>query len=491
MEKKETIKSIAYDQHEILYNVMQMHNDGKPFEMDFTYSKGAFYGTFNITTIDGERRTVEIPKPKYCLDVCPQQDDTIKIEPLGNLPFEDNSIESINFDPPFVISCGPSMNTPDFDEHGRRVKNNMISRRFASYYPVAQLLESYHHWMSEIYRVLKPDGIACVKCQKTITGSKALNSPEYLWFLAESIGLDMIDSFMLLAKARIISGKINKQMHSRRFESEFLVFKKSLSKKISYLSFADDALTDKLLDGFRRNNVARTRKTADKVERKEEKADVKEEMKEFVWDGEDTVDLGLPSGTIWQTYNLGGSKPEDFGLYYQWGDTKGYTGACAESESDSNPDKHYFNWSKYKWCEGSSTTMTKYCTRVSDGNMDDKKVLDDEDDAVYVASGGEFRMPTAEEMYELIENCDSRRARCNGVEGTAFISKINGKGIFFPASGLCYTSRINSVGTYAYCWTSSLGATLSSNARGLYSDSTNTGTNLNGRYFGCPIRGVK
>lgn len=256
----ETIRSIAYDQHEILYNIMQMHNDGKPFELDFTYSKGAFYGTFNVTTIDGKKKTVEIPQPKYKCDVAPQQEDTIQIDPLGPLPFEDNSIESICFDPPFVISCGPSMQTPDYDENGNRVKNNMISRRFASYYPVSSLTHSYALWMSEIYRVLKPNGIAVVKCQKTITGSKALNSPEYLWFLGECMGLDMIDSFVLLAKARLISGKVKNQMHARRFESEFLVFKKNLSKKITYFDFLDEEGMDNLLKGFKENNISKKRK---------------------------------------------------------------------------------------------------------------------------------------------------------------------------------------------------------------------------------------
>ena len=260
MEFNETIRSIAYDQHEILYNIMQMHNDGKPFELDFTYSKGAFYGTFNVTTINGEKKTVEIPQPKYKCDVAPQQEDTIQIDPWGDLPFEDNSIESIVFDPPFVISCGPSMQTPDYDENGNRVKNNMISRRFASYYPVNELLSSYAHWMENIKRVLKPNGIAVVKCQKTITGSKALNSPEYLWFLGECFGLDMIDSFMLLAKARLISGKVKNQMHARRFESEFLVFKKATNKKITYLDFLPEDAIDNLLVNFKNNNISKKRK---------------------------------------------------------------------------------------------------------------------------------------------------------------------------------------------------------------------------------------
>lgn len=218
-----------------------------------------------------------------------------------------------------------------------------------------------------------------------------------------------------------------------------------------------------------------------------------EELYNFVWDGEDTVDLGLPSGTIWQAFNLGGSKPEDFGLYYQWGDTKGYGGSCKKKESDSNDDKHYFDISKYKHCEGSLTTLTKYCTDAKYGTVDNKKVLDDEDDAAYVASGGEFRMPTEVQMQELLDNSTKYWTMCNGVKGVAFISINNGRGIFFPASGYGSTSDIGLVGSLVRCWTSSLDTSSSHYAYNLYLYSTSAyASNVShNRYYGCPVRGVK
>ena len=88
------IKSIGYNQHEILYNIMQLHNDGKQFDCDPTYSIGNFYGKFNITKDNGETLEIEIPQPKYKFDVCPQVEGVEKIEPLGPLPLEDNSISS-------------------------------------------------------------------------------------------------------------------------------------------------------------------------------------------------------------------------------------------------------------------------------------------------------------------------------------------------------------------------------------------------------------
>ena len=260
MKYNDVIRSIGYNQHEILYNIMQMHNDGKPFDCDPTYSIGNFYGKFNIAKTNGETVEIEIPAPKYKFDVCPQVEGVEKIEPLGKLPLEDNSIDSICVDLPFVISCGPSMNTPDVDENGKKAKNNLISRRFASYYPVAELLKSYKHFLKESYRVLKEDGILVWKTQGTISGSKFLVSPYYSRLIAESIGFDSLDEFILLAKNRLVSGKINKQQHARSFHSYFLVFKKSLKKKITYFDFMDDAEINETLEGLRKYNVNKKRR---------------------------------------------------------------------------------------------------------------------------------------------------------------------------------------------------------------------------------------
>lgn len=259
MQATDVIKSISYDQHEILYNIMNLHNDGKPFDCDMTYSIGNFYGRFKVKDDEGIRE-IEIPQPKYKFDVCPQIDGVEKIETTGPLPLDDESIESMVIDLPFVISCGPSMDTPDYDENGKRAKNNLISRRFASYYPVANLLESYKLWISESYRTLKKDGILVFKCQSVITGSKFLSSPTYSRMIAESLGFDTLDEFVLLAKNRLISGKINKQQHARSFHSYFLVFKKSLSKKIAYFDFMSDEEINGVLEGLKINNLSKKRR---------------------------------------------------------------------------------------------------------------------------------------------------------------------------------------------------------------------------------------
>ena len=133
------------------------------------------------------------------------------------------------------------------------------------------------------------------------------------------------------------------------------------------------------------------------------------------------VDLGLPSGTLWAKCNVGASAPEDYGDYFAWGETE---------------PKDYYDWSTYKWCNGSETTMTKYCDKSYYGNngfVDNKTELDSEDDAAYVNWGPSWRMPTAEQQQELYNNCTSVWTQRNGVNGRLFTGS-NGNTMFLPAA---------------------------------------------------------
>ena len=140
------------------------------------------------------------------------------------------------------------------------------------------------------------------------------------------------------------------------------------------------------------------------------------------------VDLGLPSGTLWATMNVGASKPEEYGDYFAWGETEGY-----------NSGKILFYWSTYKWCNGSEKTLTKYCTYSSYGNngfTDNKTELDPEDDAAYVNWGKEWRMPTFQQLCELKYQCKWTWKTINNVKGYLVEGK-NGNAIFLPAAGEC------------------------------------------------------
>lgn len=253
MKTDKLIKSIGSDQHEMLYNIMTLHNNGKPFDADITYSIGNFYGDFKIKNNDGTEEIISIPSPTYKYDVDPQVDGVEKIEPLGNIPLKDNSIDSLVCDLPFVISCGPSLETG-------KLSSNKITRRFSYYYPIAQLLESYKHWLEESYRVLNEGGILVWKCQSVITGSKFLNTPHYSRMIAEYLGFDILDEFVLTAKQRLISGKVKNQQHARSFHSFFIVFKKSLKKKVTYFDFLEDNEIEKVMNGIKYYNIKKDRR---------------------------------------------------------------------------------------------------------------------------------------------------------------------------------------------------------------------------------------
>ena len=120
-------------------------------------------------------------------------------------------------------------------------------------------------------------------------------------------------------------------------------------------------------------------------------------------EGAVAVDLGLPSGTKWANMNVGAEKPEDYGLYFAWGETVGHTGDIS--------DGRLFDWASYKWCNGSEDSLVKYAI------VNNKIVLDLEDDAAYVNWGSDWRMPTLTEIKELLDNTTFERIIQNGVNG--------------------------------------------------------------------------
>lgn len=149
-------------------------------------------------------------------------------------------------------------------------------------------------------------------------------------------------------------------------------------------------------------------------------------LKHYVYATPDLVDLGLPSGTKWATFNLGSDDPLTAGYYFKWGEVR-----PTEDFNNSYYSK-YWNQSYYS----STGYALKYSTVAANGLddlMDMKTVLDEEDDAATVALGGEWRTPTSADFNELFENCT--RSVLEGETGYVYTSKINGNSITFPACG--------------------------------------------------------
>lgn len=198
------------------------------------------------------------------------------------------------------------------------------------------------------------------------------------------------------------------------------------------------------------------------------------------------VDLGLPSGTKWANMNVGATKPEEFGLYFAWGETTGYTSDITDGRS--------FNWESYKWCNGSQDSMTKYCTKRSYGTEDKKTTLELADDAVHVNWGGSWVMPTIEEIEELIANTTSEWTTVNDVKGRKFTSKTNGNSVFLPAAGYRYDTNTYHQGTngyyYGYYWSASLNKSYPYAARYLYFGSGEQNSSYLSRDRGIQVRPV-
>ena len=186
------------------------------------------------------------------------------------------------------------------------------------------------------------------------------------------------------------------------------------------------------------------------------------------------VDLGLPSGTLWADRNVGADSPEAYGDYFAWGETS---------------TKSTYNWSTYKLCKGDYDTMTKYCTKSSYGTVDNKTVLDLEDDAAYVNMGKEWRMPTHDELNELRTKCTWRWTTQNGKKGYK-VTGPNGNSIFLPAAGYRYDSDLSDAGSIGYYWSASLNAGLPLNAWFLYFYSSDYGTDYLSRIYGFTVRAV-
>ena len=185
------------------------------------------------------------------------------------------------------------------------------------------------------------------------------------------------------------------------------------------------------------------------------------------------VDLGL--SVKWATCNVGASSPEEYGGYYAWGETE---------------EKEYYDWSTYKNCKGSSNTLTKYCTNSSYGTVDGKTVLAPEDDVAHVKWGGSWRMPTREEVNELLNNCFWTWTAQNGVNGYVVASKSNGNSIFLPAGGRRWNENVGYSGSHGGYWSASLDEGLSDYAYGLNFNSGFRNQYYNGRGNGFSVRPV-
>ena len=195
------------------------------------------------------------------------------------------------------------------------------------------------------------------------------------------------------------------------------------------------------------------------------------------FNGHQYVDLGLQSGTLWAKCNVGAATETDYGLYFAWGETQGYT--ASQVGTDKN-----FSWSDYKFNPtGDGTTFTKY--NATDGLT----ALELSDDAAHVNMGGIWVMPTDTQISELITLSHSVVTK-NSVVGMEFTG-TNGSTLFVPFAGSCDSGSVYDVGGSGSLWSSSLSSEGVDSAFSLFVDGKGRARLGSGiRYFGFSVRGV-
>lgn len=190
-----------------------------------------------------------------------------------------------------------------------------------------------------------------------------------------------------------------------------------------------------------------------------------------------TVDLGLPSGTLWATMNVGATSETDFGLFFAWGDTQGYTA----SQVGTGSGQKAFDWNDYKF--GSASPFSKYGT-------DGLTTLELTDDAAYALSNGQYIMPTKTQFDELVNTANTTSSWDSARSGYTLTSKVNGNSIFFPSAGGCGEGSVHRVGSIGCYLTSSLYSDNDLNSWGLYFGSEYLEVGYDYRCYGNSARGV-
>lgn len=205
--KTKMIKSINFSQDEIIKDIINLYVKDGVISCDVTYSKGNFYKN--------------IQEPLHKFDLYPQTSDTV-LASSDNLPLKDSCMDSVMFDPPFLATKGKSLLIDD--------KSNKINKRFTVFPSEKELHCFYERSISEIYRILKPNGVCIIKCQDKVSGGKQYMSHVFIINQAEKLGFYVKDMFILLAKNRIVANWQKKQQHSRKFHCYFIVIVKSKIK---------------------------------------------------------------------------------------------------------------------------------------------------------------------------------------------------------------------------------------------------------------------
>lgn len=201
MKQCEVIKSISYNQEDIINNILTLYNKGNSIEFDPCYSVGGFY------------RSGEVVEPIIKSDIMPLLPGVEKFD-VTDLPFE-NKFQSIIFDPPFLVKGGNS--------------SYKMIERFSCFNSLEALLGFYKKSFISLHRALKTRGLLILKTQDFVHARKNNIILPDIISMARDVGFKVVDLFILLSRSRIIN--IKNQQHARKYHSYFIVLKKLSSAR--------------------------------------------------------------------------------------------------------------------------------------------------------------------------------------------------------------------------------------------------------------------
>lgn len=199
---KNIIKSLSSNQNELINSILSLYCPNG-IDLDPTYSKGNFYKNIN--------------EPIYKYDLFPKSSE-VNLSSAESLPFQDESIETIMFDPPFLA-----------DQRNENNKDSIVIKRFSSFKNIKELWDWYYLCLVEFKRILIQDGVLIFKCQDTVSSGKNYFSHVHIMNMALNVGFNPIDLFILISDNRLIGYNHHKQQHARKYHSYFWVFKSSES----------------------------------------------------------------------------------------------------------------------------------------------------------------------------------------------------------------------------------------------------------------------
>lgn len=205
------VKSVYNSNFEAIKSIMDLYKIDR-FDLDCTYSTGSFWKN--------------LPGPINKTDLFPSNDIVTQAN-SENLPFEENSMNSIMYDPPFVVA-GASYKK-------NKEGSSIIAKRFEGYTSFEDLKNNYYNTLKELYRICNKGGFLVMKCQDTVSGGKQHFTHVMIMNMAYSLGFYPKDLFILHNKVRLNSfgTRWSKQEHARKYHSYFWVFEK-VKPKVKY-----------------------------------------------------------------------------------------------------------------------------------------------------------------------------------------------------------------------------------------------------------------